>query len=372
MLKKRKNVKKEEIKKANTKLDKKYVTYEQRVLRKIALGVFLLIGSIILIFLSLKININSNLMYYQTSNLDYHVNLKPNDYYDQKTLGKNMSYVASLIDTINVDFNYNFRTSDKLDYKYNYYIEAETVVKQDQGDNVIFSKKEKIVNDKSQSLKDNDNFSINEKVMINYDKYNDVVKSFKSSYALSAKSELILTLYVNIVDEEGNELKTLNADNKMNITVPLTEQMIDIKMNYKEVNNSDSLVTNTNVSINSKPLFVLGITLVLFFIVDIVKLIILLSKVAKKKTPYDLKLGKILREFDRIIVESKKDIIIDENQDIIDVKTFEELLDVRDNLEKPILFYELHKGQKCIFIVKNNYEVYRYILKAVDLEKKKK
>ena len=79
-------------------------------------------------------------------------------------------------------------------------------------------------------------------------------------------------------------------------------------------------------------------------------------------------LSKILREYDRIIVEAKNNIIISPEQNIIDVKSFEELLDARDNLEKPIIFKEIHKGQKCEFVVKNSYEVYRYILKLTDLE----
>ena len=54
------------------------------------------------------------------------------------------------------------------------------------------------------------------------------------------------------------------------------------------------------------------------------------------------------------------------------VKNFNELLDVRDNLEKPIIFSEIHKGQKSVFIVRTANETYRYILKLVDLEKGEK
>ena len=50
------------------------------------------------------------------------------------------------------------------------------------------------------------------------------------------------------------------------------------------------------------------------------------------------------------------------------VNSFEELLDVRDNLEKPILFYEIHKGQKSLFVVKSGNISYRYVLKLADLE----
>lgn len=350
---------------------KKYVTFEKRVIKKIVLSLILLISSIFVVFLSLRVNVDSNLRYYETSNLNYKVNLKPNNYYDQKTLGKDMTYIASLIDTIDIDFNYNFNVSENINYKYSYYIEAQTLVKSDQGDNVIFSKKENIVPSKTQVLNNSNNFNVKELVKINYDKYNSSVKNFKSEYALSAKGELVLTLYVNILDDKGNAISNISADNKMNIVIPLTEQMIDIKMNYKETNNSNTFIAHTNVSIANKKVFYVGLILFVLFLLSLLKLTLLLLKLNRKKTPYDVKLSKILREFDRVIVESKKDIIIDEKQDIIEVKSFEELLDVRDNLEKPILFYELHKGQKSIFVVKNNYEVYKYVLKAVDLEKKK-
>ena len=89
-----------------------------------------------------------------------------------------------------------------------------------------------------------------------------------------------------------------------------------------------------------------------------------INKTSPKKTLYDLTLAKILREYDRVIVNSKKIVNMDG-----DVKSFNELLDVRDNIEKPIIFSEVHKGLKSIFIVKTSNETYRYVLKLADLER---
>jgi len=101
----------------------------------------------------------------------------------------------------------------------------------------------------------------------------------------------------------------------------------------------------------------------------LIRLLIFVKKTTAKKTIYDITLAKILREYDRVIVNSKKIVDLD-NNNVIDVNNFSELLDVRDNLEKPIIFSELHKGQKSIFIVKTPNETYRYILKLSDLENK--
>ena len=92
-----------------------------------------------------------------------------------------------------------------------------------------------------------------------------------------------------------------------------------------------------------------------------------LRKTSTKKTIYDITLSKILREYDRVIVNSRKPIAI--TGEIIELSSFNELLDVRDNLEKPIIFKEIHKGQKSEFAVKNGDETYRYVLKLADLEK---
>ena len=351
---------------------KSYFTYSNRIMARVIFSALSFILMIVFIFMSLKVNVITKLGYTQNSNLDYTVNLKENNYYQQKKLGKNMTYIASLIDSIDVVFDYNFNTTKPINYKYSYYVEGEVKVTSDDGKNVIFSKKNNIVNEQSFNKDNSDNFSLKKNVNIDYDKYNNMIKSFKSQYGITASSELVVTMYVKVTDVNGNELNKVNANNSMNITIPLTQQMVNIKMNYNNVNNSDTFNSKAKLIIGNKVLFYIGLVFGAFGLVSIVSLLLFLRKSSKKKTIYEKELAKILREFDRIIVESKNDIYIDQKQDLIEVKSFSELLDVRDNLEKPILFKEIHKGQKSEFYVKNDYEVYKFTLKAVDLENSKK
>ena len=149
---------------------------------------------------SLKVNVITKLGYTQKSNLDYTVNLKENNYYQQKKLGKNMTYVASLIDSIDVVFDYNFTTTKPINYKYSYYVVGEVKVNSEDGKNIIFSKKENLVDEQSFTKDNSDNFSLKKNLNINYDKYNNMIKSFKSQYAINANSELVVTMYVNVTD----------------------------------------------------------------------------------------------------------------------------------------------------------------------------
>ena len=67
-----------------------------------------------------------------------------------------------------------------------------------------------------------------------------------------------------------------------------------------------------------------------------------------------------------VIVVSKKEPDI-YGLKVIECNSFNELFDAQQALEKPIVYYELVKNQKALFIINNGTEVYRYILKDCDL-----
>ena len=86
-----------------------------------------------------------------------------------------------------------------------------------------------------------------------------------------------------------------------------------------------------------------------------------------KKTSYDKYINKILNEYDRLIVESTTEPDI-KHSNIIKLPNFRELLDVRDNLKLPIMYYVVVKYHKSYFYIKNNNDIYLLINKAADLD----
>ncbi len=355
----------------SSSLGKLYLSYNSRLLINVfGIAIFLILGFILFVS-SISIKARSSVLYRQVSNLDYKVYLKQNDYYKEPYLNKNMRYIASLIDNVDVNFNYNFMVNQNINYKYTYYIKADvTVADSEDKTKVIYSKSDKLTDYKTVVKDNSTGFTINENIKVNYADYNDLVKAFKSSYAISASSNLVLSLHVGIEDGKGNIIKNIDSNDVMKLTVPLTEQMINISMDYNEVNNSDNARIYKDFSISNNLTLILSIISIIISIVFIVRLLLFLRKTTSKKTVYDTTLSRILREYDRVIVNSKK--MVNISEDVIDVKNFNELLDVRDNLEKPIIFSEIHKGQKSVFIVRTANETYRYILKLVDLEKGEK
>lgn len=345
-----------------------YLSYEKRLLLNIVAIIFLFVLASIVLLLSITIRARSSMIYNQSSNLKYDVTLKENDYYNDDNLSENMQYIASLIDYINVDFNYNFSASNTFDYTYTYYIESYVSVTDGEDDSkVIYSKIDRLTDPVTVANENSSGFNINRSVKINYDEYNDLVKEFKSTYGLSADSNLILSLRLEIKDKEGTVIRNSNSNNTTKITIPLTQQLVNIELDPEDVNNSNNIRVYQDFSISNKTTFILSIIIFLSAIASLVRLIVFIKKTSRKKSNYENVLSRILREYDRVIVNAKKVPVI--TGDVIDVNSFNELLDVRDNIEKPIIFYELHKGQKSVFIVNSDTNVYRYILKQSDLEK---
>ena len=94
------------------------------------------------------------------------------------------------------------------------------------------------------------------------------------------------------------------------------------------------------------------------------------SILGKKKNKYDKYLSKILKEYDRLIVETSTYPKI-EDYHLLKINSFDELLDVRDNLRLPIMYYSVTPHQKAHFYILQEKNLYVYTLKLVDLTKKK-
>ncbi len=97
-------------------------------------------------------------------------------------------------------------------------------------------------------------------------------------------------------------------------------------------------------------------------------LVKLLEVTSVKPNDFDKYVSKVLKTYDRLIVESRNTIKFDDYQ-TIKVNSFEELLDVRDNLKLPINYYVITPHQKaCFYIISTN--IYMFTVKEVDLKKK--
>ena len=342
-----------------------YISYGFRVIMFGLLFGILFGCSYLLVMKSLSFNEAKTLSYTDGGNIDYKVYLKPNDFYEQPYLGKNMVYVSGLIKNVSADFSYQFMLNDSYDMDFNYSIIGTLQISDDSGANVYYSKDYTLLKNTQIKAQDKSSHNIRETITIDYDYYNNLANKFKSSYGLDAKSNLVITFKVNKNVEKLN----INESNSMTMTIPLSQRAINIKTDTASINNTKSITSESSVTLSNKLL--VGIAAVLFIgsVAMLLRFLELVFMSFEKKSEYDKYLDKIFKEYDRLIVETKTMPRFDD-KNIIKIEKFEELLDARDTLKQPIMYFNISSHNKCYFYINKGKDTYLTVLKAVDLEAK--
>ncbi len=332
----------------------------------IGLLVLLLLGGV-LIFASIgKITAIANS---ENGTVDYTVHLKDNDFYSNKFLRKGDSeannYIASLINTFDVNFIYENKFSNIVDYEYEYSVDCKTLVT-DKNDSskILYSKDEVLIDTKKEEGKDS-GFDINESVTIDYGKYNSYVSSFKEKYSLDVDSSVILTM--NIYRKASYGSKEIPAKSStLTMTIPLTKNTVDISINTSELANNFNIPIDENI-IAHKSLFYLGIVLCSISVI-LFALVLLLTR--KKNDIYRRTVDGILKNYDRLIITSSQP-SIDESiyKNKVRVMSVEELLDVNELTKEPIIYYEVIPDEKSYFIILKQDTLYKLTISRAYLEK---
>ena len=346
-----------------------YIDYKVRLIVSCILFGVLIILAIVFAKGAFDLTSSRAINYNESSNLDYKVYLKDNDFYDTSYLGKDKIYVASIIDNILIDFRYRYNIEKESEMNFEYDIVAKLTINDESSGGNFFEKEYVLQEDKKVTLKEATAYRLNEQVKIDYDYYNALANKFKQQYGIDASSDLTVYLKINRQNNVGGSSNAVDTST-MFVKIPLSEKAVNIELNYQDINNSNYIIEINESIVDNVIYGILATICVGISIVVAIKLLKLLKLLNGKKTAYDKYVNKILNEYDRLIVENATGPDLLKNN-IIKVSRFEELLDVRDNLKLPIMYYVIAKHNKCCFYIKHNRDLYLLTIKAVDLEENK-
>lgn len=298
--------------------------------------------------------------------IGYRVNLKENAYFLTPEAGKTERYIGSMIKGINIDFDYLSKTATKGESKYKYTIETELIIT-DKNDiaHTLWSKNEKL-KEKENSSKENVKFS--DSILIDYQKYDNLVKSFNQSYSLQTTANLYVRCKVDVDGKYDSLKENINYQNEMVVQIPLNETTILITPSVKNDNTRVIESVVEGLQFEEITYYVLTIIFFLGTLCCVTKRVEVFYQQYKTETTYERNLRKILKDYDDIIVMSQNKPYV-ATKNIIKVTSFEELLDAQSELREPIIFYE--KNSRATFIIASETAAYEYILEK-DGESKKK
>ena len=309
-----------------------------------------------------------DLTYNEIGKADYTVYLNKNNHYDSNYLDSGMKYIGSLINTVNTRFNYQFYTDKNIDFSYKYKINGELIIFDKNDTNKVFyTKEEELVSEVIENITSN-NIVINQLANIDYKKYNEYVESYKKEYGVDVSGKLVVSMDVELLGIDSESKNDLFKNNELQITIPLTEKAVEITIDTKNIDKKDYLVSDMNKGISSPYLLVIGI---ICFIAAVVEFIYgdKLYKLYVKDNIYNITVDKILKEYNKLIVNGE--VSIDENKftNKIYPETFIELVDASERLQSPILFYEVVPNEKWFFIIIKDNDLYKFRISKSYLEK---
>lgn len=349
----------------------KYESFEKKITKKILLSIFTLILSIGTIYYALNNTEKEAVSYSQYGNVDYKVCLKNNNFYTQNCLDKNMSYVSTLIKNVALTFDYDLSTSKDLDIKTEYEVDAKLVISNTDNTSKYYEQKYILKPKTSEGIaKINNEYRISQNVDIDYDYYNAIASNFKSQYGVETNSYLEVSFQVYHTNSTTEDVK-VTSPSPVVLNIPLSQKSININMASSGINKQETQNIESSIfTLKNIICLFIGVISLIICLISSLKVAKMLSLTKEKKNNYDKFIEKILREYDRLIVETSTLPKFNKYY-VTKVNSFGELIDVRDNLRLPIMYYEVAKHQKCHLYITNNKNLYLLTIKAVDMEENK-
>lgn len=353
--------------KNNMKFPKRKVLKKWVRILLLAVIIIMFTVSVKIIYTSLKTEEAEIVYSYKTKeSIDYNVELYNNSFIDKSHLEKDETYISDLIKQINTTFNYSYIGSKIIPIEYTYEIKAIINGKYDLSsagnESNVWSKEYVLLEKKSNLVKDSTNIVINEPVLIDFRYYNNEVSKFRKELKLPISASLYVDFIVTV---KGSEKGKIIDDTKIaTLQIPLNLQAFNITEDVVGEYNNDIIFQDVKSEVDIKNLIV-GIFL---FLTALFIFIILFKPIFNipKKNAYTLKLNRILKEYSDVIVELVTPLNT-YDLDVVEVKNFDELIDLEEELRVPIMFYEIEEYLRGEFSLVHNNILYRYVLKIEDL-----
>ena len=288
----------------------------------------------------------------QNSVIDYKVKIFKNDYIKTDYMEKDKTYITDLVDDIEVNYNYKLTNSKKFDSNYKYNISYKILVTHNSTGKELWTEEAVLVNDKD-IIPNKNTIEITDSAIVNYDALNEKVKQFKLNYNIPIDASLQINL--NVIDSSLNKTIAFTG-----LNTNLNTEIIDISKN--EENNLQAEILpegKKKVSIIFIIAVITAISSLLYATYEIIKTV---RYNLSRKSYYEKAINMILKNYGDIVAELVNPVDLSK-LNVIDVKNFDQMLDVEEELRIPIMFYETEKNNRGEFVIVTNEIAYRYILK---------
>ena len=371
------------MKKKKTNTAQKYTEYREKVASFIAKSSYLFLGILAIALMAVGIflavigfnpDYDHTVTYTDSSRIDYKVYLKPNKFFETPYLPADRTYITNLIDYLDTDITYNLSLDHaaNIDYTYNFVaiISAAKVKSGPAAGGEYWTKTYQLTEPKSARVEDTSSLSINQKLKIDYNKYNRILADFKSQFSLVATGNLKIAMVFDGTissDELGDPIAI--EYNEINLNIPLTEQSVEAVVTGTSSDPHQHFITN-HVRGDNFSYGLLRVVAIILITIAVLFGIAAFRKYREKQADhrFEITVKRLLNTYDSVIVEVDKQPKLT-GINVLTVNDFDELLDVYNSIHMPISYYRDPIGAH--FVIISEHMAWRYSILLRDFKKKK-
>lgn len=318
------------------------------LLAALALGSFLIYD---------RMNRTYYIEYTESSSIDYKVQYKENEFFEEEWLGEEREYISSLVDSMIADFHYNLDMDTAgVGFEYQYKIEATLLIADKDSGKPYRTVTETLFPPTNASVKKSNSVTIDESVTIDYNKFNAIATEFTNTYSLkNASSTLLITLDVEVLS--SSEQFQQNNENKFStsLKIPLVKETFSMETTTS-VPESESKVLAYSGAENQGVFMVLGCTFAALAFLLLLALIVFLHITRNEDITYTARVRKLLKSYGSYIQRMNGD-FNDEGYQTVMIQSFTEMLGIRDTIQSPILMTENRDETMSRFLIPTNTKI---------------
>ena len=226
-----------------------------------------------------------------------------------------------------------------VNYRYSYTIKSRLEIMDNTSKVAIFNPEYELVSVQNQSQRSSDRLKINEIIVLNYDEYNDLANRFLDTYDLtSTTSNIVVTLEVDVLSDceafSGSAVDTYTSE----LRIPLTTKTVNIKMTSAVPDAEAKMIACTRGAGSEA----FKTSAIVIGVLDALVILVLAAFICLTRTPditYTARVKKIVSQY-KSYIQKINNMFETGGYQVIMVNTFEEMLEIRDTIQAPILMNE--------------------------------
>jgi hypothetical protein len=316
----------------------------------LALVLSLVTATFSIVFASL--DANTYVDYQQEGSALYHAYLNENEYYEEERLNGSHAYISSLIHHMDVDFRYQSKmAATDVTYQYQYRVDVQLVIADVKTGSAIYNPTETILGPTTKIYM-GQNLLLTPSVNIDYVAYNQKAKDFIEKYKLTGiTSYLNVTMYVDVVGMSELFANDNEGQYSVQVKIPLAQNVLKPQISSSIPTGAQKILSNPNEGRN-----VFMVIALIFGVLDagaLGALAIYSLKTRDTHIDYGRKVQKIVNNY-KSFIQKINNPFNTEGYQVLEVNTFNEMLEIRDTIQMPILMYENEDKTCTTFMIPFN------------------